>query len=127
MNTYTFKIGFKINDIISAVHCPLEGFLVSVDKTPEIKEVNERKQLNVYVEDYMCSTCEYAISSQYVCKVSDVFDLLAPVGDEKDDERYVRASKAFISLIPYLDDYKDNLAIYKEVEKEVEKEEVKDE
>lgn len=123
MNTYTFKIGFKVNDIISAVHCPLEGFLVSVDKTPEIKEVNERKQLNVYVEDYMCSTCEYAISSQYVCKVSDLFEILAPVSDEKDDDRYIRASKAFISLIPYVDDFKKSLTIYKEAEEA----EVKDE
>nr|DAK00879.1 MAG TPA: hypothetical protein [Microviridae sp.] len=102
MNTYTFKIGFKVNDIISAVHCPLEGFLVSVDKTPEIKEVNERKQLNVYVEDYMCSDKDYALSSKFVCKVSDILDFLAPVGDEKDDERYIRAAKAFIQCIPYV-------------------------
>ena len=102
MNSYTFKIGFKINDIISAVHCPLEGFLVSVDKTPEIKEVNERKQLNVYVEDYMCSDKEYALSSQFVCTISDILDFLAPVGDEKDDERYIRAAKRFIQFIPYV-------------------------
>ena len=104
MDTYTFKIGFKVNDIISAVHCPLEGFLVSVDKTPEIKEVNERKQLNVYVEHYMCSSDKYSLSSQYVCKISDVFDFLTPVGDEKDDERYIRAAKSFVKCIPYLSD-----------------------
>lgn len=104
MNTYTFKIGFKVNDILTVVHCPLEGFLVSVDKTPEIKEVNKRKELSVYVEDYMCSSNRYALSSQYVCKISDVLDILAPVGDEKDDERYIRAAKAFIHFIPYLSD-----------------------
>lgn len=104
MNTYTFKIGFKVNDIISAVHCPLEGFLVSVDKTPEIKEVNERKELNVYIEDYMCSSDRYALSAQYLCKISDILDILVPVGDEKDDERYIRAAKSFIKVIPYFSD-----------------------
>lgn len=104
MNTYTFKIGFKVNDIISAVHCPLEGFLISVAKTPEIKEVNERKELNVYVEDYMCSSDKYALSAQYVCSVSDLLEILKPVGDEKDDERYIRAAKSFIKCIPYLSD-----------------------
>lgn len=104
MHTYTFKIGFKVNDIISAVHCPLEGFLVSVDKTPEIKEVNDRKQLNVYVEDFMLSSDKYALSALYVCSVSDLLEMLKPVGDEKDDERYIRASKAFIQCIPYLSD-----------------------
>ena len=104
MNTYTFKIGFKVNDIISAVHCPLEGFLVSVDKTPEIKEVNERKELNVYVEDYMCSSDKYALSAQFVCTISDILKFLSPVGDEKDDDRYIRASKSFISCIPYISD-----------------------
>ena len=104
MNAYTFKIGFKVNDIISAVHCPLEGFLVSVDKTPEIKEVNERKQLNVYIEDYMCSTDKYALSAQYVCSVSDLLNVLKPVGDEKDDDRYIRVAKLFINRIPYISD-----------------------
>lgn len=104
MNTYTFKIGFKVNDIITAVHCPVEGFLVSVDKTLEIKEVNDRKELYVYVEDYMCSSDKYALSAQYVCRISDIFEFLSPVGDEKDDDRYIRASKSFIKCIPYSSD-----------------------
>ena len=116
MNTYTFKIGFKVNNIISAVHCPLEGFLVSVDKTPEIKVVNEHTELNVYVEDYMCSAKEYALSALYVCKISDILDFLTPVGDEKDDDRYIRAAKAFIKLIPYISS--DDLPVTMEVDNE---------
>lgn len=104
MNTFTFKVGFKINNIITAVHCPLEGFIVSVDKTAEIKDVNERKELYVYIEDYMSSSTHYALSAQYVCSISDLLELLKPVGDEKDDLRYLRAAKEFSKLIPYLSD-----------------------
>lgn len=108
MNTYTFKIGFKINDIISAVHCPLEGFLVSVDKTPEIKEVNERKELNVYVEDFLVNSSRYALSARFVCSVSDLLELLKPLDCEKDDARYVRASKMFSAMIPFEHDEVDS-------------------
>lgn len=104
MNTFTFKIGFRVNDIITAVHCPLEGFVVSVDKTSEIKEVNERKPLMIFVEDYLCSTKVYAISSVFVCSVSDLLNLLTPLDGEKDEARYLRVSKEFSSLIPYIDD-----------------------
>lgn len=101
MNTYTFKVGFAINNIITAVNCPLECFVVSVDKTAEIKEVNERKELYIYVEDYMSSSTHYALSAQYVCTVSDLLDILRPVGDEKDEVRYIRVAKEFYKLIPY--------------------------
>ena len=104
MNTFTFKVGFEINNIITAVHCPLEGFIVSVDKTSEIKEVNERKELYVYAEDYMSSSTHYALSAQYVCSVSDLLKVLEPVGDEKDEMRYARAAKEFSKFIPYLAD-----------------------
>lgn len=114
MNTFTFKVGFKINDIITAVHCPLEGFIVSVDKTAEIKDVNERKELFVYVEDYMRSSTQYALSAQCVCSISDLLDFLRPVGDEKDEVRYNRAAKEFSKLIPYLAD-DDLTSVYMEV------------
>lgn len=104
MNSYTFKVGFAINNIITAVNCPLEGFVVSVDKTVEIKDVNERKELYVYVEDYMSSSTHYALSAQYVCSVSDMLEFLKPVGDENDEARYMRAAKEFSKLIPYLAD-----------------------
>lgn len=103
MNTYTFKIGFKVNDILTAVNCPLEAFIVSVDKTAEIKEANERKGLSIYIEDYMCSDKEYALSAQYMCSMSELLQILNPIDDdEKDEDRYARAAKEFCAFIPYI-------------------------
>ena len=117
MNTFTFKVGFKINNIITAVNCPLEGFVVSVDKTAEIKEVNERKELYIYAEDYMSSSTHYALSAQYVCRVSDLLDVLKPVGDEKDEARYTRAAKESSKFIPYIAD-DDSTSEFMEVKDE---------
>lgn len=107
MNTYTFKIGIAVNKIITALNCPLEAFVVSVAKTKELIEADERAHFKVYVEDFMCSSKEYALSAQYCCELADLINALKPLSeDEEEVITYERAAKWFLAQIPYLDDSK---------------------
>ena len=107
MNTYTFKIGIAVNKIVTALNCPLEAFIVSVSKTKELIEADERAHFKVYVEDYLCSSKEYALSAQYCCELSDLINALKPLSeDEEEVKTYERAAKWFSLQIPYLNDSK---------------------
>lgn len=107
MNTYTFKIGVAVNKIITALNCPLEAFIVSVSKTKELIEADELAHFKVYVEDYLCSSKEYALSAQYCCELADLINVLKPLSeDEKEVNTYERAAKWFFLQIPYINDFK---------------------
>lgn len=79
MESYTFKIRFNDenlnnNNILLAIHCPLEVFYLSV-KESALKNLSEEQMKNYYVTqcDFFDSG-DYITTESVICNIFDLFN-----------------------------------------------------